>query len=347
MLSPTVRRTLSLARPLFNKNLANEIQGNWNRLVKPPGSLGRLEDLVLHYGLIKGQPQPTLQRKALYIFCADHGVVAERVSLWPQEVTAQMVRTFLRGGACVNALCRQHAVEPVVIDMGIAGALEPGVVNFRIGPGTANFTKSAAMTGEQLNRALETGIMLAEEAASRFDLVALGEMGVGNSTSAAAIVSALTGKDALETTGLGAGADEMGYTRKLTAVRGGLVRNHEHVVSPFGVLMAVGGFEIAAMTGFLLGAATVRLPVVVDGYIASAAALAARAMSPDCMDTAIFSHQSSEKGHALVLHMLGVEPYLGLDLRLGEGSGAVLAVGLLESALRIYREASTLEEALV
>lgn len=347
MLSPTVRRTLSLARPLFNKNLANEIRENWNRLAKPPGSLGRLEDLVLHYGLIKGQPQPSLQRKGLYIFCADHGVVDEGVSLWPQEVTAQMVRTFLRGGACVNALCRQHGVEPIVIDMGINGPLEPGVVNFRLGPGTSNFTRSPAMTPDQLNRALETGIMLAEEAASRFDLVALGEMGIGNSTSASAVVSAITGKDAQETTGYGAGADEMGYTRKLIAVRGGLMRNHEYVVSPVGALMAVGGFEIAAMTGFLLGASTVRLPVVVDGFIGGAAALVARTMAADVLDAAIFSHQSAEKGHGLVLKMLGVEPYLGLEMRLGEGSGAVLAIGLLESALRIYREASTLEEALV
>jgi nicotinate-nucleotide--dimethylbenzimidazole phosphoribosyltransferase len=347
MLSSTVQRTLALARPLLNRKLAGEIQAHWNRLVKPPGSLGRLEDLVLHYGIVKGHAQPTLQRKALYLFCADHGVVAERVSLWPQDVTSQMVRTFLRGGSCVNALCRQHGVEPVVIDMGTAGAAEPGVANFRLGPGTANFTQGPAMSAEQMNRALESGILLAEEASSRFDVVALGEMGVGNSTSASAVVSALSGKDAQETTGLGAGADDAGYARKLVAVRGGLMRNRDLVISPAGTLMAVGGFEIAAMTGFLLGAATVRLPVVVDGYIGAAAALVARSLSPDCLDAAIFSHESAEKGHALVLRLLGVEPYFALDMRLGEGSGAVLAIGLLESALRVYREASTLEEALV
>lgn len=338
---------MSLIRPLFNKKLATGIQENWNRLVKPPGSLGRLEDLVLHYGLIKGQAQPPLQRKGLYIFCADHGVVEEKVSLWPQEVTSQMVRTFLRGGACINALCRQHGVEPVVIDMGTSGPLEPGAANFRLGPGTANFTKGPAMSADQLNRALESGILLAEEAASRFDIVALGDMGIGNSTAASAVVSAITGKDALETTGFGAGCDDMGYTRKLIAVRGGLMRNHEHVVSPVGALMAVGGFEIAAMTGFLLGASVMRLPAVVDGYIGAAAALAARTLAADVLDTAVFSHLSAEKGHEMVLGLLGVQPYLTLEMRLGEGSGAVLAIGLLESALRVYRESATLEEALV
>lgn len=311
----------------------------------PPGSLGRLEDLVLHYALIRGIDAPSIRRKGLYLFCADHGIASEGVSAWPQDVTRLMVRTYLRGGAVINALCRQFGIELIVVDAGVSGPAETGAVDCKIAEGTVSFLRREAMTENETNLALENGIKLAAEASTRFDAAAVGEMGIGNTTSASAIVSAITGRDAMETVGRGSGASESVRERKIAAVRGGLHLHKERLVSPFGVLQCVGGFEIAQMTGFLLGAAAARLPVVVDGFIASAAALVARAIKPDALDVAIFAHRSSEQAHGYLLEFMGVEPQLDLAMCLGEGSGSALGLNLLEAALRVFHETSTLEEA--
>jgi nicotinate-nucleotide--dimethylbenzimidazole phosphoribosyltransferase len=329
----------------LDPRIAAEIRQRWSSLVMPPGSLGRLEDLVLHYGLIRGHSEPSIRRKGLYLFCADHGVASEGVSPWPQDVTRLMVQTYLRGGAVVNALCRQFGIELIVIDAGVRGPVVPGAVDCKIAEGTVSFLRREAMTGRETNLALESGIGLAQEASTRFDAVAIGEMGIGNTTSASAIVSAITGRDAMETVGRGSGANESVRERKIAAVRGGLHLHKEKLVSPFGVLQCVGGFEIAAMTGFLLGAAAVRLPVVVDGFIAGAAALIARSIKPDALDAAIFAHRSAEQAHGFLLEFMGVEPQFDLAMCLGEGTGAALGLNLLETALRVFRETSTLEEA--
>lgn len=347
MISTAVRDAIARVHPLFDAEIARRIQLRWDSLTKPPGSLGRLEDLVTHYGIIRHDAMPPLQRKGMVVFCGDHGVAQEGVSAFPQEATREMVKNFLRGGAAVNVLCRQYGLEPLVVDCGVKGPAEPGVLNFKVAEGTSDFTKAAAMTVEQANHALESGIRLAGDCKERFDIVAIGEMGIGNTTSAAAILSAASGREAAETAGRGTGVNDTVLTRKLSVIRAGLARHKAELVSPFGILRCVGGFEIGAMTGFLLGAAAKRLPVMVDGFIAGAAAVIARGMAPDCMDAAIFSHRSDESGHRLMLDFLSVEPQFDLALRLGEGSGAAIAVHLLETALRLYREMATFDEAAV
>jgi len=342
-----VRQTVERIFPLLDPRLADEIARRWASLTKPPGSLGRLEDLVLHYALIRGTALPVIQRKAIFIFCADHGVVAEKVSAFPQQVTRQMVRNFLRGGAAINVLCRAAAIEPVVVDVGVCGPPETGVLNYKVREGTANFAYRQAMTTDEANAALEIGIRLASDAAARYDVTGIGEMGIGNTTSASALLSAFTGRDPFETAGRGAGVDAEGLQRKVAAIRQGLGVNRDLLVSPFGILQAVGGLEIAAMAGFILGAAARRLPVVIDGFIATAAAMVARAMAPDSLDAAIFSHRSGEQAHEMMLRFLNVQPQIDLAMRLGEGTGAALAIQLLENALRLYREMATFEEAQV
>jgi nicotinate-nucleotide--dimethylbenzimidazole phosphoribosyltransferase len=340
MISDLIDRTLARIRPVGNSRLAEQVEAHWDSLTKPPGSLGKLESLYLHYALIKGEPEPPVERKAMFIFCGDHGVVDEGVSAFPQEVTQQMVKNFLSGGAAINVLCRHYAIEPLIIDMGVKGDSEPGVVNLKIGEGTANFVHGPAMTRRQAIEALEAGIELAVTAAARYDVAGIGEMGIGNTTSASALLSAFSGRNSLDTVGVGTGVNAEGLSRKRLVVQQALLRHHS-ANDPVSILAAYGGFEIAGMTGFLLGAASEGLPVVVDGFISSAAALVSRALSPDSIDAALFSHRSSEQAHALMLDFLGVDPQLDLDLRLGEGSGAALAIGLLETAWRIYTEMAT------
>ncbi|MFN3324710.1 MAG: nicotinate-nucleotide--dimethylbenzimidazole phosphoribosyltransferase [Bryobacteraceae bacterium] len=347
MSSELIRKTLEAIRPLDDADLALRIESRWNSLTKPPGSLGRIEDMVVHLGLIQGTVQPGVARRAMFLFCADHGVTEEGVSAFPSEVTRQMVRNFLGGGAAISVLCRQFDIEPIVIDMGVRGAPDPGSVALQLGQGTANFTKGPAMTRQQAIESLENGIELAAEAARRFDLAGVGEMGIGNTTSAAALLSAFSGLDPDKTVGAGTGLDEQGLYRKSLTVRTGLQRNRDLLTDPIGILSAVGGFEIGGMAGFLLGAAAHRLPVVVDGFISCSAALIARALAPDSLDAVICSHQSAERGHRIMLEILGLQPFFALDMRLGEGSGAALTMNLLDSAVRLYNEMATFEQASV
>lgn len=344
MISELIDSTLREIKPAGDSRLAQAVEARWDSLVKPPGSLGKLERLYLHYALIRGEVCPPVARKGMFLFCADHGVVEEGVSAYPPAVTAQMVRNFLAGGAAINVLCRHYGIEPVIIDMGVKGEPIEGAVNLKMGQGTANFVRGPAMTRTQAVEAMEDGIELAVNAAQRFDVAGIGEMGIGNTTAASALLSAFSGRNAAETVGVGAGVDSDGLKRKRLAVQKGLLL-HGGAHDPVSVLAAYGGFEIAAMAGFLLGAAAARLPVVVDGFICSAAALAARALSPDSLDAMLFSHRSAERGHQLMLEFLGVEPQLDLDLRLGEGSGAALAIALLETSWRLYSEMATFTSA--
>lgn len=315
-------------RPIHDPSLEARIRARLDSLTKPPGSLGRLEDLALQLGLIQETDAPRIGRKAMIVFCADHGVVEEGVSPYPPEVTRQMVENFRSGGAAINVLCRYAAIDPVIVDVGV-------------GRPTRNFTREPAMTRAEAGRAMEAGFTHAETA----DTLGAGEMGIGNSTAAAAIFSAFSGLDPGETTGRGTGVDPAGLTRKIGAIRRGLALHRPDPGDPIGVLAALGGFEIAAITGLILGAAMKRRVVVLDGFITCAAAIVARAIQPASLDYAVFSHRSAEKGHAKMLEFLNARPLIDLDMRLGEGSGAALGIGLLEAAIRIYSEMATFHSA--
>ena len=324
--------------------LTAAVRGRLNNLTKPPGSLGQLEDLVTQYALIRGEPLPRLPSKAMYIFCADHGVTSEGVSAFPSEITAQMVRNFLRGGAAINVLCRQYGIETAIVDCGVKGPCEPGAIDRKIASGTANFALGAAMSREHAEKAIANGIDLAREAAGRYQITGVGEMGIGNSTAASALLCVFAGIDPAEAAGKGAGLDDEGVARKARVIAAALECNIPTQEDPIGALAAVGGFEIATMTGFYLGAAASRLPVVVDGFITTAAALAAIAIAPAVKDAMFFAHCSAERAHRLMLQRLGARPMFDLDMRLGEGSAAAIGIGLIEASVRLYREMSTFQD---
>jgi nicotinate-nucleotide--dimethylbenzimidazole phosphoribosyltransferase len=258
-----------------------------------------------------------------------------------------MMRNFAAGGAAVNVLCRRIDIEPVIVDAGVDGAPIPGVVDRKVARGTRNFTKEPAMTRQQAEAAIQVGREMAEQAASRLDLVGLGEMGIGNTTCAAALLSVFTGLHPSAAAGTGTGLDEEGLARKVSAVLRAMELHRPDPKDPVGVLAAVGGLEIAAIAGFLLEASARRLPVVLDGFPCSAAALVARAISSDALNTAFFGHLSAERGHAFLLEALGARPLLSLRMRLGEGTGAALAMGIIDAAVCLYREMATFEEAAV
>ncbi len=329
--------------------LAAAVERRWNSLTKPPGSLGRLESLLLRLALIQGRTPPHVERRGIAIFCADHGVTEEGVSAYPREVTAQMVKNFLAGGAAISVLCRQFKIDPVVVDTGVAAPLDPGVVDLRIARGTANLAREAAMSVAQAEQALHNGVELAREWSGRYDIAAVGEMGIGNTTPASALLCAFTGIDAARAAGPGAGLDKSGVSRKTECLRRALAL-HRGAISagdPLAILAALGGFEIATMTGFLLGAAERRLPVVVDGFISTSAALAASRLHPRVLDCLLFAHASAEPAHADMLSALGAEPVLNLGMRLGEGSGAGLLFPLLDASLALYTAMATFQEASV
>ncbi len=289
-----------------------------------------------------------MDRPVVFTFAADHGVAAEGVSAYPQAVTAQMVENFLRGGAAINVLARQAGARVVVADFGVAAPLPPtgGLVSCPLGPGTANMTRGPAMTREQAVRAVEAGARIAGEAIDAgADLLATGEMGIGNTTAASAITAALTGAPPEAVTGRGTGVDEAGWRRKVDAVRRALAVNAPDPRDGLDVLARVGGFEIAGLVGVILAGAARRVPVALDGFIAGAAALVAVALAPRARGALFAAHRSAEPGHAAALARLELEPYLDLGLCLGEGTGAVLFVHLARAAARIHAEMATFESA--
>lgn len=318
------------------------------QLTKPPGSLGRLEDLLVRLCAIQGTCPPSLRDPVIFTLAGDHGVVAQGVSAYPQVVTAQMVENFLNGGAAVNALARHAGARVVVADLGVAAALpqHPALRRCKVGPGTRDMTRGPAMTRAEALHAIEAGIALVEDERGRgADLIGTGEMGIGNTTAASALVAALTGASAASVTGPGTGVDEDGRRRKVEAVRRALAVNRPDPTDPLETLAKLGGFEIAGLVGVILAGAVHRLPVVLDGFIAGAAALVAARLKPDIRAALIAAHRSSEPGHARVLDDLGLEPYLDLEMRLGEGTGAALCIGLARAACAVFTEMATFKSA--
>jgi nicotinate-nucleotide--dimethylbenzimidazole phosphoribosyltransferase len=320
-----------------------------DRMTKPRGSLGELEDVSVRLAGLAGQCPPPLPEPAcVAVFAADHGVHAQGVTPWPQEVTAQMVANFLAGGAVVNAFAAQAGAEVTVVDVGVAADLEPadGLLSRKAGYGTADFTQGPAMTRDQATAALVTGAEVARdlvEAGHR--CLVTGDMGIANTTASAALICAFTGADPADATGRGTGIDAATYARKIDVVCRGLDRHKPDAADPVGVLAAFGGFEHAALAGFILGAAALRVPVILDGVIAGAAALAAGGQAPDATAACFAGHRSAEPGHAVTLSYLGLRPLVDLGLRLGEGTGALLALPLVQSAARALRDVATFDSA--
>jgi nicotinate-nucleotide--dimethylbenzimidazole phosphoribosyltransferase len=327
---------------------ALEAQRRLDFKTKPRGSLGRLEELACALAAIQGTSAPRASPAAVVVMAGDHGVAEEGVSAFPQEVTAQMVANFATGGAAINVLARQAGARVVVVDMGVKVPIPglAGVQDRRVGPGTANLARGPAMTRQAAVRALEAGIEVASELASEgVRVLAIGEMGIANTTSASALTAALTGMPPAEVTGHGTGIDGAAHARKVEVVARALAVNRPDPADPLGVLAALGGFELAGMAGVVLGAAQRRVPVVVDGFIASAAALAAARIAPAARHVLLPAHRSVEAGHRAVLQALGLRPLLDLELRLGEGTGAALALHLVEAAALVLDEMATFEAA--
>jgi nicotinate-nucleotide--dimethylbenzimidazole phosphoribosyltransferase len=317
-------------------------------LTKPPGSLGRLESLSLQLAGIRSCDRPRLPHKVIVTMAADHGVVAEGVSAYPQAVTAQMVGNFLRGGAAINVLARQAGARVVVVDLGVAAELarSPGLISRKVAFGTQNMAQGPAMTTEQALAALQAGVEVVEAELDRgLDILALGDMGIGNTTAAAAIAVVLTGKSPHELIGRGTGVDDAGLARKRAAVQQAIAVNRPDPTKPLEVLAALGGLEIAGLAGAALAGAAHRRPVLIDGYPATAAAMIAAALAPALRPYLIAAHRSQEAGHQAMLDWLGLEPLLDLGLRLGEGTGAALALSLVEAACRTLDEMATFAEA--
>ena len=316
-------------------------------LTKPPGSLGRLEELAARLTAVRGET-PRIEQPHVFVFVADHGVVAEGVSAYPQVVTAQMVENFLRGGAAINVLARQAGATVTVADFGIAGPMPyaPGLVACRLGPGTANMTRGPAMSRAQATAGIESGARLAEVAiAGGADLLVTGEMGIGNTTAASAMTAVITAAEAEAVTGRGTGLDQAGWQRKVAVVRRALAVNAPASADGLAVLAAVGGFEIAGLVGVILAGAACRVPVALDGFIAGAAALVAVTLAPAARHACFAAHLSVEPGHGRALAHLGLEPYLNLGLRLGEGTGAALFIHLARAAARLSDEMATFKSA--
>lgn len=311
---------------------------------KPLGSLGQLESLALQLGQILGTEQPCLQQPQVVVFAADHGLAARGVSAYPSEVTWQMVENFLAGGAAISVLARQHGLALTVIDAGVAHDFAPraGLQIRKVAPGTADCSRQAAMTAEQCTQAIEHGKQVVQGLPG--NAILLGEMGIGNTSSAALLLSRLSGEPIASCTGRGTGLDDAAVQRKLGVLREVLAR-HADAVTPLQALAAFGGFEIAMMVGAVWQAALERRVIVVDGFIASSAVLVAAALQPLVLQRCVFAHQSDEAGHGLMLKHLQAQPLLKLSLRLGEGSGAALAWPLLESACCIMREMASFASA--
>ncbi len=318
------------------------------QLTKPPKSLGRLEALSIQLAGIQGRPLPVIARKAIAVMAADHGVVAEGVSAYPAEVTPAMVLNFAAGGAAINVLARQLGARVAVTDVGVAADLSgaQGVRHKKVRMGTANMAQGPAMTRDEALQAIAVGIELVEEElAEGLDIIATGEMGIGNTTAASAVIAALTGEPVARVTGRGTGISMEALPAKVAVIEKALAVNAPDASDPIDVLAKVGGLEIAAMTGVFLAGAARRVPVVMDGFISAAAALVAVRLCHECVDYILPSHVSIEAGHQVVFEELGLTPLFDLQMRLGEGTGAALSMSIVEAAARILSEMATFESA--
>lgn len=325
-------------------NVVDAVQRRLDSQTKPRGSLGRLEELVKVIAAVQATDRPSCDTKVIFTLAADHGIAEEGVSAYPQSVTAQMVRNFVNGGAGVNVLARHAGCEVVVVDIGVASDLDfSGFISRKIDYGTKSFTRGPAMSYEQAVQSIVTGIELALE--RDFDILGTGEMGIGNTTPSAAVAAVLTGREVREITGRGTGIDDERLNRKVALIERGIEKNNPDPTDPVGVLARIGGFEIGGIAGLAIGAAIKKRPAVIDGYISTVGAMIGCALVPNLRDYILLSHSSAEKGHDVFADYLGKRPILDLGMRLGEGTGAALAMEIIDAACALYNDMATFDQA--
>jgi len=343
----SIATTITAIEPL-NQKAMQAAQERQNMLTKPAGSLGRLEELSIQIAGITGKPIPVIKEKVIITMAGDHGVVAEGVSAFPQEVTPQMVANFLNGGAAINALARHIGARVVVVDMGVASEIpaREKLLKRRVAAGTKNIAVGEAMTRAEAEQAVQSGIEIVEGIISiGAHIIGTGDMGIGNTTPSAAIACALMGESPEKIAGRGTGVDDEGLKRKISAIQRALDVNQPNPKDGLDVLSKVGGFEIGGLAGVMIGAAANHVPVMVDGFISTAAAMIAVTLAPQCKDYLIAAHRSKEYGHSAMLEWLGLKPLFDLDLRLGEGTGAALGISMAEAACKVLAEMATFGEA--
>lgn len=342
---------MNIKIPPIDRQAQEEARRRWDNLTKPQGSLGRLEELGIQIAGITGRPVPAVGRKVIFTVAADHGVVAEGVSAYPQEVTAQMVANFIRGGAGINVLARHVGAEAIVVDAGVAGSLDSqeGLIHAKVRSGTGNFALEPAMSRAEAQQMIETGRKIFEQAHEKkpIDLVGLGDMGIGNTTASAALTAVLTGTKAAEVTGRGTGLVDGQLLHKIRVIEKALELHRPDPSDPVDCLAKVGGLEIGCLAGIALAAAQARAPVVLDGFITSAAAWVACRIAPPLAGYLIASHRSVEPGHGILLAAMGLRPLLDLQMRLGEGTGAALGFSLVDVSLKLLSQMATFSEAQV
>lgn len=343
-----LKETIQAIRPI-SAEFMKKAQERLDNLTKPKGSLGRLETLAKKVVGITHKANPTLDKKVIYTMVGDHGVVEEGVSAFPQEVTLQMVYNFLEEGAAINVLAKGVGVKVIIVDMGVAARLQshPALVIEKIGYGTKNIAKGPAMSRKDALRVITSGITLFEDELNKngIDIMGTGEMGIGNTTPSSAIVACFTGAKVKDVTGQGTGISESGLQNKIKVIERALEVNRPNPQDPLDVLSKVGGYEIGGLVGCILAAARHQVPVVIDGFISTASALIAVNLAPLIKDYIFAAHKSKEKGHQIALDYLNQSPLLDLDMRLGEGTGAVLGINLLDLSLKLLTQMATFQEA--
>ncbi len=344
-----ITKTIESIQPL-DLELMKKARERLDLLTKPKGSLGRLEDIACQVVGISGNLFPFIERKTIIVMAGDHGVAGEGVSAYPQIVTFQMVKNFIRGGAAINVLARHIGAEVIVVDMGVAQdfpTLEQGIIIKKIAKGTRNIALGPAMSRKEAELSILAGIEVFENEfkKKKIDILGLGEMGIANTTASSAIVACLTSSPVEEVTGSGTGIDHLQLAKKIRVIKKALKVNSPDPGDPLDVLSRLGGFEIGGLTGCILAAASHRVPVVMDGFISCASALIALKLAPIVGDYLLASHNSQEKGHQVALKFMGKVPMFDLNLRLGEGTGATLGVNLIEAALKVLKEMATFTEA--
>ena len=343
----TIETTIAAIQPLDQKSMAAARQRQDN-LTKPRGSLGRLEELSIQIAGITGNTLPKLEHKAIITMAADHGVVDEGVTLYPQEVTRQMVYNFLSNGAAINVLARHIDARVIVVDMGVIGGFEPlpGLICKMIDFGTKNMAQGPAMTRQQAIDTIDAGIeIVLAEKKKGLDIIATGDMGLGNTTASSAILTTISGYSPDVTTGRGTGIDDEQMAHKIKIIEKSLATNNPNLKDPLDILAKVGGFEIGGLAGVILAGAAYKIPVVIDGFVSGAAALIATSLCPQVNDYLIASHVSAEAGHPLLLEFLNLKPLLNLNMRLGEGTGAALGISLAGASVKLLTEMTTFGEA--
>ena len=342
-----ITNTLARIKPV-SRELVQQAQAKLDNKTKPLGSLGRLEEFARRLVTISGNLEPDVSKKVIFTFAADHGVTSEGVSTCPKEVTTQMVFNFLSGGAGINVLARHVGAEVRVVDVGVDhdfGDL-PGLIHRKVARGTQNLANGPAMTRDETVAALQVGIYMADQCRTEgIGLVGTGEMGIGNTTPSSAIIAAISGMPVRDLTSRGTGITDEALEKKIRIIEQSLMLNKPNPLDPLDILTKVGGLEIAAIAGLVLGCAANSIPVVIDGFISTAGALIASELHPNVRDYIFAAHQSVEIGHCFMLERIGVEPILDLNLRLGEGTGAALAMGLIEAGVKILKEMATFDEA--